>query len=43
VTLALRLWPIETTTSFYSTWSSTPLFLALGWALSYLSPEGDRG
>jgi hypothetical protein len=39
ITLALRLWPVETTTSFYSTWSAAPLFLVLGWALSYLKRE----
>ena len=38
ICLALRLWPIETTTSFYSSWSAGPLFLVLGWALSYARP-----
>jgi O-antigen ligase len=39
ITLALRLWPVETMTSFYSTWSSAPFFLVLGWAMSYLKRE----
>jgi O-antigen ligase len=42
ITLALRLWPIETTTSFYSTWSSAPLFLVIGWTFAYLNREEGR-
>jgi O-antigen ligase len=33
--LVLRFWPLSAGTSFYSTWSAEPLFLLLGWALSY--------
>jgi O-antigen ligase len=36
--LVLRFWPLAASTSFYSTWSSTPLFLMLGWAISYCPP-----
>src|SRR5262249_5484059 len=41
VSLALRFWPVATNTSFYSTWSTAPLFLILGWTLSYSRPP-DR-
>jgi O-antigen ligase len=41
VCLALRFWPVATTTSFYSSWSTEPLFLILGWALSYCRPARD--
>jgi O-antigen ligase len=43
ICLALRLWPIATTTSFYSSWSTAPLFLILGWALSFRRQEGGDG
>ena len=36
--LALRFWPLSASTSFYSSWSAEPLFLVLGWALSYCAP-----
>ncbi|MGD0720215.1 MAG: O-antigen ligase family protein [Roseiarcus sp.] len=36
--LVLRFWPLSAGTSFYSTWSAEPLFLLLGWALSYCPP-----
>jgi O-antigen ligase len=36
--LALRFWPLSASTSFYSTWSAAPLFLMLGWILSYCAP-----
>ena len=41
ICLALRFWPLATTTSFYSTWSTAPLFLILGWTLSF--PRQERG
>jgi O-antigen ligase len=34
-TLFMRFWPLSGGTSFFSTWSAEPLFLVLGWALSY--------
>ncbi len=37
-TILMRLWPLASTTSFFHNWSAIPLFLAIGWALSYL-PE----
>jgi O-antigen ligase len=43
ICLALRFWPIATTTSFYSSWSAAPLFLLLGWALSFRRQEGGDG
>ena len=36
--LLLRFWPLSAGTSFYSSWSAEPLFLVLGWALSYCPP-----
>jgi len=33
--LAMRFWPLSAGTSFFASWSAEPLFLALGWALSY--------
>ena len=35
VTLAMRLWPIASTTSFFHGWSAIPFWLTLGWALVY--------
>jgi O-antigen ligase len=43
VALALRLWPLQTATSFYSSWSAAPLFLMLGWALFYSWPQSADG
>jgi O-antigen ligase len=43
VALALRLWPLQTATSFYSTWSAAPFFLILGWALVYSRSESADG
>ncbi len=40
ICLALRFWPLATTTSFYSSWSAAPLFLVLGWTLSF-RPRGS--
>jgi O-antigen ligase len=40
--LVLRFWPLSAGTSFYSTWSAGPLFLMLGWILSYCPPAGFR-
>ena len=37
-TVLMRLWPLAPTTSFFQNWSAIPLFLMIGWALSYL-PE----
>jgi O-antigen ligase len=42
ICLALRFWPAETATSFYSSWSAAPLFLILGWTLSYARPASDE-
>lgn len=38
-TLFMRFWPLSAGTSFYSTWSAEPLFLVLGWALTYCKTE----
>ncbi len=43
ICVALRLWPLATTTSFYSSWSTAPLFLILGWTLSFSRQEGADG
>lgn len=40
-TILVRLWPVASTTSFFLAWSAIPLFLMIGWALSYL-PEQRR-
>jgi O-antigen ligase len=40
--LVLRFWPLSANTSFYSTWSAAPLFLMLGWILSYCPPAVRR-
>jgi O-antigen ligase len=37
-TIVVRLSPVASTTSFFHNWSAIPLFLMIGWALSYL-PE----
>jgi O-antigen ligase len=37
-TILMRLWPAPTT-SFFLAWSAIPLFLVVGWALSYLPQE----
>jgi O-antigen ligase len=37
-TILMRLWPLAPTTSFFQNWCAIPLFLMIGWALSYL-PE----
>jgi O-antigen ligase len=36
--LVMRFWPLSAGTSFFSTWSAEPLFLILGWAMSYCPP-----
>jgi O-antigen ligase len=41
-TILMRLWPLAPTTSFFLSWSAIPLFLVIGWALSYL-PEKRSG
>lgn len=38
-TVLMRLWPLAPTTSFFHNWSAIPLFLTIGWALSYLPQE----
>jgi len=35
-TVLMRLWPLAPTTSFFHNWSAIPLFLMIGWALSWL-------
>ena len=35
-TMLMRLWPLAPTTSFFHNWSAIPLFLMIGWALSWL-------
>lgn len=35
ITLAMRLWPIASTTSFFHGWSAVPFWLTLGWGLVY--------
>jgi O-antigen ligase len=37
-TLAMRFWPLSAGTSFFSSWSAEPLFLVLGWIMSYCPP-----
>ena len=41
-TIMMRLWFFAPTTSFFLSWSAIPLFLYVGWALSYL-PVQKRG
>jgi O-antigen ligase len=43
ICLALRFWPLATTTSFYSSWSTAPLFLILGWTLAFRPQETGDG
>ena len=43
ICLALRFWPLATTTSFYSSWSTAPLFLILGWTLAFRRQERGDG
>jgi O-antigen ligase len=43
ICLALRVWPLATTTSFYSSWSTAPLFLVLGWTLAFRAQERGDG
>jgi hypothetical protein len=38
-TVLMRLWPLAPTTSFFHNWSAIPLFLVVGWALSYLPQQ----
>ena len=38
-TILMRLWPLAPTTSFFQNWAAIPLFLTIGWALSYLPKE----
>jgi O-antigen ligase len=40
-TILMRLWPVASTTSFFHNWSAIPLFLTIGWALSYLPERGS--
>ena len=34
-TLAIRFWPVQSNGSFYIAWSAIPMFLMIGWGLSY--------
>jgi O-antigen ligase len=43
VCLFWRFWPIQTSTSFYSSWSAGPLFLLLGWAFASDRSEREDG
>lgn len=43
VTLALRFWPLASTTSFFIAWSAVPLWLLIGWASALASePQGSE-
>ena len=40
VILAIRFWPLQSNGSFYIAWSAIPMFLMIGWGLSYrAAPE----
>jgi hypothetical protein len=39
VMLAIRLWPLQSNTSFFIAWSAVPMFLLIGWGLSYVRPN----
>jgi O-antigen ligase len=41
VAMALRFWPLSAGTSFFSTWSAEPMFLILGWCLSFCLPARE--
>ncbi len=43
ITLALRLWPIASTTSFFIAWSAVPFWLTIGWLLAYSQTHRTQG
>lgn len=42
VAVFLRLWPLSTSTSFFTGWSAVPFWLLLGWLLAIAAPAGHR-
>jgi len=36
ITLFIRLWPLATTTSFFTAWSAVPMWLMAGWLLAII-------
>ena len=37
IAIFIRLWPIAPTASFFSSWAAAPLWLMVGWSLSYIA------
>jgi O-antigen ligase len=43
ITVAVRLWPLSTSTDFFHAWAAVPFWLVVGWGLSFpTSQEGVR-
>ncbi|MAR56533.1 MAG: hypothetical protein CMM93_05065 [Rickettsiales bacterium] len=43
ITLVIRLWPLASTTSFFTSWSAVPFWLMAGWWLAVLQPSYAKG
>jgi O-antigen ligase len=43
ITVAVRLWPLSTSTDFFHAWAAVPFWLVVGWGLSFAAgQEGVR-
>lgn len=42
ITLAIRLWPLASNTSFFTAWSAVPMWLMIGWMLALLQHNHTR-
>jgi O-antigen ligase len=39
ITVAVRLWPLSTSTDFFHAWAAVPFWLAVGWGLSFATGQ----
>jgi O-antigen ligase len=42
ITLCIRLWPLASTTSFFTAWSAVPMWLIFGWMLTLTHAQNDQ-
>lgn len=42
ITVCIRLWPLASTTSFFTAWSAVPMWLVIGWMLAIIQNEKEK-
>ncbi|MCI5049819.1 MAG: O-antigen ligase family protein [Rickettsiales bacterium] len=42
ITLCIRLWPLASTTGFFTAWSAVPFWLVVGWLLAFSYQHGKK-